>query len=167
MSSSVFFLFFCYSKYLVTHQKQGKNAKQNIISQALCVNYYDYFLFLVEFKWQNIVSNFSDLEFKVIVEEQRSAETGHHKNEDQLSSSGSSSGSLDTRQQICSCIVDRNRIVKHSVQGGQPKHALQHRQNCLSSSHNLINQSAAVITNMALFYELMQAMPELSKLEIR
>jgi hypothetical protein len=69
-------------------------------------------------------------------------------------------------------VVDRNRIVKYSSasldgSGAAPQSKHQQRQNCLSSVHNLINQSAGVLTNVNLFYELMQAIPELSNMQIR
>jgi hypothetical protein len=50
------------------------------------------------------------------------------------------------------CIIDRNRMIKYTSK---------------SKSAHVFPQSTSIISNVNIFYELLQSMPELSKLEIK
>ncbi len=50
------------------------------------------------------------------------------------------------------CIIDRNRLIKYTSK---------------SKSAHVMPQSISIISNVNIFYELLQSMPELSKLEIK
>ena len=50
------------------------------------------------------------------------------------------------------CIIDRNRLIKYTSK---------------SKSTHVLPQSTSIISNVNIFYELLQSMPELSKLEIK
>ena len=65
------------------------------------------------------------------------------------SSSPASAASLSNN---FACVIDRNRLLKYTFK---------------SKSSHALPQSTAVISNVNIFYELLQSMPELSKLEIK
>lgn len=127
-------------------------------------------------KWQTIVTNFSDLEYEFMDQESRQQQAsdssmGIQSMDSSLANMNatvaaatttSSSAGNDSVNSSYSCIVDRHRIIKHSsatatvAAGGKQ-----------TNKTKQLTLTPAIASNMNLFYELMQAMPELSKLQIR
>ncbi len=101
-------------------------------------------------------------------------------NQSMINTSQSSSSNNDINT-FFSCVIDRNRIIKHSQSYSSKQQQLKQSMNSstnsitvnpnngsnLSTSFHLANQPTAIVSNVNLFYELIQAMPELSKLQIR
>ena len=69
--------------------------------------------------------------------------------------------SSNTNNSAYYCIVDRNRLIKYSSTSSSGLSKLK------SASSNVLPQSSSIISNINLFYDLLQSMPELSKVEIK
>ncbi len=94
------------------------------------------------------MTNFSNLEYEFIDEERRS-EFGLEQ------ASFTSTSDLNNTSQYA-CIIDRNRTIK----------PLPNNLNIKTKSKQF-NLTPLITTNMNLFYELMQSMPEISKMQIK
>lgn len=141
------------------------------------------------FKWQIIVNNFSILEYEIIEEERNAADSPPSSNLKSMSptsvtsDSAGSTASNNTSVNLYSCVIDRNRMIKYgqpfaswsstagrasALQLSSPSPSLSGAQNSkLKMSPISSAQSASIIANVNVFYELLQSMPELSRLNIK
>lgn len=127
----------------------------------------NFLLFFLK-QWQNIVTNFSSLELGLLDE--------NTTNNSETQSGGvvdlavdesmeqSSNGAIGFRSNtICSCLVDRNRSIKYSKSSSRSSSTTSTQQ----TNSALLNQPAALLANMNLFYELVDSLPELSRMEVK
>lgn len=102
------------------------------------------------------MSNFSDLEYEFMNQESNEK----RQQDNYYSAQQQDQTNQNENASTFSCVIDRARMIKYSSATSVPP----------SKASKIVKPltiTPAISSNMNLFYELMQSMPEISKLQIR